>query len=126
MLLDYESDAIAAEKAGDAIQIVYPQADDPDPDADRGHEKSSHKTQAQAFVNWQWSHGRADDLGPAGLPPGARVGGQAVHEQVPDAAAAVHDRLPRRLDEGQEDVLRPVDGSITKIEQAAGVPTASS
>ena len=25
-----------------------------------------------------------------------------------------------------EDVLRPVDGSITKIEQAAGVPTASS
>ena len=37
VLLDYESDAMAAQKAGDAVQIVYPQADDPDPDPDRGH-----------------------------------------------------------------------------------------
>ncbi len=79
MLLDYESDAIAAEKAGDAVQYIDPQADDPDPDADRGHRaRARTPTQAQAFVNWQWSRGGPDDLGPAGLPAGDAVGGQAV------------------------------------------------
>ena len=39
VLLDYESDAIAAKRAGDKIQIVYPEVVDPDPDADRGDQE---------------------------------------------------------------------------------------
>src|SRR5579875_3259858 len=54
--------------------------------------------------------GRADDLGAAGLPPGRLGGRQAVRHEVPDPAAAVHDRLPGRVDGGRRRVLRPEQG----------------
>ncbi len=110
VLLDYESDALAAEKAGDAVQIVYPKQTILIQTPIAATTKSSHTQQAQAFVNWQWSTAGQTIWATAGLPPGARVGGQAVREQVPDAARPVHDRVPRRVDEGLGGVLRPVHG----------------
>src|SRR6516164_3465496 len=55
VLLDYESDALAAEKAGDAVQIVYPKQTILIQTPIAMTSKSSHQAQAQAFVNWQWS-----------------------------------------------------------------------
>src|SRR5437588_1757554 len=55
VLLDYESDAIAAQKAGDAIQYVVPKQTILIQTPIAVTAKSSHQTQAQAFLNWLWS-----------------------------------------------------------------------
>src|SRR5207248_5494461 len=55
VLLDYESDAIAAKKAGDAVQYVIPKQTILIETPIAVTAKSSHSAQAQAFVNWQWS-----------------------------------------------------------------------
>ena len=108
VLLDYESDAIAAKKAGDSIQYIISQADDPDRDADRRHLEEQARLSGQGVPELAVVGRGPDDLGAAGLPAGDAVGRQAVRQQVPDAAAAVHDRLPGRLGQGQGHVLRPV------------------
>src|SRR6202000_1339149 len=51
VLLDYESDALAAEKAGDSVQIVYPKQTLLIQTPIAVLTKSSHAAQAQAFVN---------------------------------------------------------------------------
>ena len=126
VLISYESEAISAEKAGDAIQYLIPKQTILIETPIAVTSKSAHASKAQAFVNWLWSARRTDDLGPAGLPAGAEAGREPVQVEVPDAAGAVHDQDARWLDGGEEGVLDPASGSITKIEQAAGVPTASS
>ncbi|MGA2929118.1 MAG: sulfate ABC transporter substrate-binding protein, partial [Solirubrobacteraceae bacterium] len=55
VLLDYESDAIAAEKAGDAVQYVIPEQTILIQTPIAVVAKSSHLAQAQAFVSWQWT-----------------------------------------------------------------------
>ena len=55
VLLDYESDAIAAEKAGDAVQYIIPKQTILIQTPIAVTAKSSHTSQAQAFVNWQWT-----------------------------------------------------------------------
>src|SRR6185437_6292592 len=55
VLLDYESDALAAEKAGDAIDLVYPKQTLLIETPIAVTSKSKHSQEAQAFVNWQWS-----------------------------------------------------------------------
>ncbi len=107
VLLDYESDAIAAEKAGDAVQYIVPKQTILIQTPIAVLAKSSHATQAKAFVNWQWT--------PAGQAIWAKEGYRPVLASVakqyaskfPTPGAAVHDRLPGRLDEGQDRVLRP-------------------
>ena len=108
--------------------VRHPQADDPDPDADRGHgQELALRRRRKAFLDYQWSHGGPDDLGPAGLPPGA---GRRSPSSSPRSsrrrrscsrsttwAAGRRSRRSSSI---------PSSGSITKIEQAAGVPTASS
>ena len=68
MLLDYESDAIAAEKAGDSISYVIPKQTILIETPIAVTAKSSHATQAKAFLKLPVVDGRSDDLGPAGLP----------------------------------------------------------
>ena len=55
VLLDYESDALAAEKAGDAVQIVYPKQTILIQTPIAVTAKTSHAAQAKAFLNYQWS-----------------------------------------------------------------------
>ena len=125
VLLDYESDALAAEKAGDAIQIVYPQQTILIQTPIAATTKSSHATQAQAFVNWQWST--------AGQTIWAQKGYRPVLASVAKQFAS---KFPTPPDLFTIDYLggwtkvsaeffAPSTGSITKIEEAAGVPTAS-
>jgi sulfate/thiosulfate transport system substrate-binding protein len=125
VLLDYESDALAAEKAGGSIQIVYPQQTILIQTPIAVTTKSSHQSQAQAFVNWQWST--------AGQTIWAQQGYRPVLQSV---AKQFTSKFPTPPDLFTIDYLggwtkvsteffAPSTGSITKIEEAAGVPTAS-
>jgi sulfate/thiosulfate transport system substrate-binding protein len=123
VLLDYESDAIAAQKAGDNIQYLIPKqtiliqtpiavtAKAPAP--------------AKAFLNWQWSA--------AGQTIWAQQGYRPVLASVAKKFASTFPTPPQLFtidDLGgwskvKDEFFDPAKGSITKIEQAAGVPTAS-
>ncbi len=80
VLLDYESDALAAEKAGDAVQIVYPQQTILIQTPIAVTKKSSHATAGAGVRQLAVVDRGPDDLGAAGLSPGGRVGRQAVRE----------------------------------------------
>jgi sulfate/thiosulfate transport system substrate-binding protein len=126
VLLDYESDAIAAEKAGDAIQYIVPKQTILIETPIAITSKSSHPTQAQAFVNWQWT--------PAGQTIWAQQGYRPVLASVAKQFASKFPTPPELFTisflggwtKVKKDFFDPSSGSITKIEQAAGVPTASS
>ncbi len=126
VLLDYESDAISAEKAGDSVQYMIPKQTILIQTPIAVTSKSSHATQAQAFVNWQWTT--------AGQTIWAKQGYRPVDPAVLKSYAAKFPTPPQLFDikflGGWSAVKKaffdPSKGSITKIEQAAGVPTATS
>jgi sulfate transport system substrate-binding protein len=126
VLLDYESDAIAAEKAGDAIQYVIPKQTILIQTPIAVTAKSSHQTQAKAFLAYQWSA--------AGQTVWAQQGYRPVLASVAKQFASKFPTPPGLFTidflggwtKAKTEFFDPSTGSITKIEQAAGVPTASS
>jgi sulfate/thiosulfate transport system substrate-binding protein len=126
VLLDYESDAIAAQKAGDSIQYLIPKQTILIQTPIAVTSKSSHQQQAQAFVNYQWTA--------AGQTIWAQQGYRPVMQSVFKKFSSQFPIPPQLFtidDLGgwtkvKADFFDPDTGSITKIEQAAGVPTASS
>ncbi|HEX4010853.1 MAG TPA: sulfate ABC transporter substrate-binding protein [Solirubrobacteraceae bacterium] len=125
VLLDYESDALAAEKAGDAIQIVYPKQTLLIQTPIAVTAKSAHGAQAKAFLAYQWSA--------AGQTIWAQQGYRPVLSSVAKQFASKFPTPPQLFNIGYlggwtkvtKEFFDPTSGSITKIEQAAGVPTAS-
>jgi sulfate/thiosulfate-binding protein len=125
VLLDYESDALAAEKAGDAIQFVIPKQTILIQTPIAVTTKSAHATQAQAFVNWQWTS--------AGQTIWAQQGYRPVLASVAKQFASKFPTPPQLFTiaylggwtKAKSTFFAPSTGSITKIEVAAGVPTAS-
>ena len=126
VLLDYESDAMAAEKAGDNVQIVYPKQTILIQTPIAVTAKSTHQTQAKAFLTYQWS--------PAGQTIWAQQGYRPVDPTVAKQFASKFPTPPQLFNinylggwtKVKTEFFDPATGSITKIEQAAGVPTASS
>ncbi len=126
VLLDYESDAIAAQQAGDAIQYIVPKQTILIETPIAVTAKSSHKKQAQAFVDWQWT--------PAGQTIWAQQGYRPVLKSVFQKFSSKFPTPPQLFTidylggwtKVKKRFFDPSTGSITKIEQAAGVPTASS
>jgi sulfate/thiosulfate transport system substrate-binding protein len=126
VLLDYESDAIAAEKAGDNVQYVIPKQTILIQTPIAVTAKSSHQTQAKAFLAYQWSS--------AGQTIWAQQGYRPVDQSVAQKFASKFPTPPQLFDidylggwtKVKKVFFDPASGSITKIEQAAGVPTASS
>jgi sulfate transport system substrate-binding protein len=126
VLLDYESDAIAAEKAGENIQYVIPKQTILIQTPIAVTVKSSHSAQAKAFLNYQWST--------AGQTIWAQQGYRPVLASVAKQFASKFPTPPQLFTIGflggwtkaKSEFFDPSTGSITKIEQAAGVPTASS
>ena len=124
VLLDYESDAIAAQKAGDNIQYVIPKQTllIQTPIAVTAKAPAA----AKAFLNWQWSV--------AGQTIWAQQGYRPVLASVAKKFASKFPTPPQLFsidDLGgwskvKDEFFDPDKGSIIKIEQAAGVPTASS
>jgi sulfate/thiosulfate transport system substrate-binding protein len=126
VLISYESEAISAEKAGDAVQYVIPKQTILIQTPVAVTSKSSHQSQAQAFVNWLWS--------PAAQTIWAQQGYRPVLKSVFSKFASKFPTPPQLFtidDLGgwkqvKSEFFDPSSGSITKIEQEAGVPTASS
>jgi sulfate transport system substrate-binding protein len=125
VLLDYESDALAAKKAGDAIDLVYPKQTLLIETPIAVTAKSKHAQQAQAFLNYQWS--------PAGQTIWAQQGYRPVLQSVAKQFTSKFPTPPQLFtidylggwSKVKDEFFAPSTGSITKIEQAAGVPTAS-
>jgi sulfate transport system substrate-binding protein len=126
VLLDYESDAIAAQKAGDSIQYVIPKQTILIETPIAVTSKSSHPTQAKAFLTYQWSG--------AGQTIWAQQGYRPVLSSVAKQFSSKFPTPPQLFTidflggwkKAKSEFFDPATGSITKIEQAAGVPTASS
>jgi sulfate/thiosulfate transport system substrate-binding protein len=125
VLLDYESDALAAQKAGDSIQLVYPKQTLLIETPIALTTKSKHTQQAQAFLDYQWSA--------AGQTIWAQQGYRPVDKSVAGKFAGQFPTPPQLFtidylggwSKVKEEFFAPSTGSITKIEEAAGVPTAS-
>jgi sulfate/thiosulfate-binding protein len=126
VLLDYESDAISAEKAGDSIQYIVPKQTILIQTPIAVTSNGSHKSQAQAFVNWLWS--------PAAQTIWAKKGYRPVLQSVASQFSSQFPTPPELFTINSLGGWSQIDktffdssnGSITKIEQAAGVPTVSS
>jgi sulfate/thiosulfate-binding protein len=126
VLLDYESDAIAAEKAGDKVSYVIPKQTLLIETPIAVTAKSSHATQANAFLKYQWS--------PAGQTIWAKQGYRPVDKAVAAKFKSQFPTPPQLFTiaslggwtKVKDQFFDPAKGSIIKIEQAAGVPTAAS
>ncbi len=126
VLLDYESDAIAAVRGGDSVQYIIPKQTILIQTPIAVTAKSSHATQAKAFLNYQWT--------PAGQTIWAQQGYRPVLASVASKFTKQFPVPPQLFtinylggwDKVADEFFDPSSGSITKIEQAAGVPTASS
>jgi sulfate transport system substrate-binding protein len=126
VLLSYESEAISAVKAGEPVQYIIPKQTILIQTPDAVIKKSSHAKQAQAFVNWLWS--------PAAQTIWATKGYRPV---VPSVLGRFKSKFPTPPQMFTIDSLGgwtqvkskffdSSTGLITKIQQAAGFPTASS
>jgi sulfate/thiosulfate-binding protein len=126
VLLDYESDGLAAEKAGDAVQVVYPTQTILIQTPIAVTAKSAHSAQAKAFLAYQWSA--------AGQTIWAQKGYRPVLASVAKQFASSFPTPPQLFNIGylggwtsaKAKFFAPSTGLITKIEAAAGYPTASS
>ncbi len=106
VLLDYESDAKLAQSQGKPVFYLIPKAtlqiETPLAAVNGGN-----KVAAQAVRELALHTGRADDLGAERLPLGRPERREELPRRLPAAAAAVHDRVRRRLEQGEHAVLRP-------------------
>jgi sulfate/thiosulfate transport system substrate-binding protein len=126
VLLDYESDAIAAQKAGDDIQYVVPKQTILIETPIAVTSKSKHASDAKAFLDYQWTA--------AGQKIWAEQGYRPVMPSVAKQFASKFPTPPQLFTinylggwtKVKSAFFDPSSGSITKIEQQAGVPTASS
>jgi sulfate/thiosulfate-binding protein len=126
VLLDYESDAIAAEKAGDAIQYVIPKQTILIQTPIAVTAKSSHQTQAKAFLAYQWSQAGQTIWAQQGYRPVLASVAKQFASKFPTPPGLFTIDFLGGWTKVKSEFFDPSTGSITKIEQAAGVPTASS
>jgi len=125
VLLDYESDAIAAEKAGDAIQYLIPQQTILIQTPIAVTANSAHKAQAQAFLNWQWSTAGQTIWAQEGYRPVLSSVAAQFASKFPTPSGLFTIKYLGGWTKVKKDFFDPSTGKITKIEQEAGVPTAS-
>ncbi len=126
VLLDYESDAMAAQKAGEAVQIVYPRQTLLIQTPIAVLSGSAHAAQAQAFVNWQWSADGQTIWAKHGYRPVLAAVAQQFASKFPTPPQMFTISYLGGWTKISKSFFGSTSGSITKIEQAAGVPTASS
>jgi sulfate/thiosulfate-binding protein len=125
VLLDYESDAIAAQKAGDNIQYLIPKQTILIETPIAVTAKSSHATQAKAFLNWQWSTAGQTIWAQQGYRPVVPAVAKKFASKFPTPPQLFTIAFLGGWSKVKDEFFDPDNGSITKIEQAAGVPTAS-
>jgi sulfate/thiosulfate transport system substrate-binding protein len=125
VLLDYESDAIAAKRAGDKIQIVYPKSSILIQTPIAVLKKSSHLSQADAYVKWLESPAAQKLWGQQGYRPVLPSVAKQFTSTFPSVQTFTIDSLGGWTKVNNDFFTAP-DGSVIKIEEKAGVPTSSS
>jgi sulfate/thiosulfate-binding protein len=126
VLLDYESDAIAAQKAGDKISYVIPKQTLLIQTPIAVTAKTSHATQANAFLRYQWSTAGQTIWAKQGYRPVDKAVAAKFKSQFPTPPQLFTIDSLGGWTQVKDQFFDPQKGSIIKIEQAAGVPTASS
>jgi sulfate transport system substrate-binding protein len=126
VLLDYESDAIAAKRAGDPIEYVIPRQTILIQTPIAVTSKSSHSAQAEAFVRWLWSPEGQTIWAQQGYRPILKSVAERFASQFPTPAELFTIDSLGGWTKVKQTFFDPAKGLVTKIEQAAGVPTASS
>jgi sulfate transport system substrate-binding protein len=126
VLLDYESDAISAKKAGDAIDYIVPKQTILIETPIAVTSGSAHKSQAQAFVNWLWSPAAQTIWAKKGYRPVLQSVASQFSSQFPTPPDLFTIKTLGGWSRVNKKFFGASSGLITKIEQAAGVPTVSS
>jgi sulfate transport system substrate-binding protein len=126
VLLDYESDAISAKKAGDAIDYIIPNQTILIQTPIAVTSKSAHAQQAQAFLNWQWTAPGQTIWAEHGYRPVLASVAKQFASRFPTPPQLFTIAYLGGWTKVKKEFFDPSTGSITKIEQEAGVPTASS
>ena len=126
VLLDYESDAIAAQKAGDNVSYVIPKQTILIETPIAVTAKSSHATQANAFLQYQWSTAGQTIWAQQGYRPVDKAVAAKFTSQFPTPPQLFTIASLGGWTKVKDQFFDPAKGSIIKIEQAAGVPTAAS
>ncbi len=125
VLLDYESDAIAAQKAGDSIQYLIPKQTLLIETPIAVTSKSKHATQANPFLDYQWSKAGQTIWAQQGYRPVMQSVAKQFSKQFPTPQQLFTINYLGGWSKVKDQFFDPDNGSITKIEQAAGVPTAT-
>jgi sulfate transport system substrate-binding protein len=126
VLLSYESEAISAVKAGDPVQYIVPPQTILIQTPIAVTSNSSHATQANAFVNWLWSTQAQTIWAKKGYRPVVASVAKQFASKFPTPKQLFTIDFLGGWKQVKKEFFDPASGSITKIEQAAGVPTASS
>lgn len=126
VLLDYESDAIAAQKAGDSISYVIPKQTLLIQTPIAVTASSAHANQAKAFLSYQWSTAGQTIWAQQGYRPVDPAVARRFASTFPTPAQLFTIASLGGWTKVSDRFFNPAHGSIIKIEQAAGVPTASS
>jgi sulfate transport system substrate-binding protein len=124
VLVDYESDAIAAERAGDAVQYIIPKQTllIQLPVAVTTKAPAS----ARAFVDWLYTATAQTIWAREGYRPVLASVARRFAGSFPAPPALFTIASLGGWSRVEREFFDASDGTITKIEQAAGVPTASS
>jgi sulfate/thiosulfate transport system substrate-binding protein len=125
VLLDYESDAIAAKKAGLPVQYIVPAQTILIQTPIAVTTKSSHASQAQAFINWLWTPAAQTIWAQQGYRPVLKSVLAQYASQFPTPPELFTIKSLGGWTAINKTFFAPTTGLITKIEQAAGVPTVS-
>jgi sulfate transport system substrate-binding protein len=126
VLISYESEAIAAEKQGLAVQYLIPHQTILIETPVAVTSNSSHRAQAQAFVNWLWSPAAQTIWASEGYRPVDKAVLANYSAKFPKPSQLFTIKSLGGWTKVSKTFFAPSTGLITKIEQAAGVPTASS
>jgi sulfate/thiosulfate-binding protein len=125
VLLDYESDAIAAQKAGDPIQYAIPKQTLLIETPIAVTSKSKHLAQAKAFLSYQWSQAGQTIWAQQGYRPVMPSVAKQFTKEFPTPPQLFTIAYLGGWSKVKDQFFDPNNGSITKIEQEAGVPTAT-
>ena len=126
VLLDYESDAIAAEKAGDKVQYIIPKQTILIQTPIAVTAKTAHSAPANAFLEYQWSTAGQTIWAQQGYRPVLASVATKFAKQFPTPPQLFTIAYLGGWKQAKTEFFDPMSGSITKIEQAGGFPTASS
>jgi sulfate transport system substrate-binding protein len=126
VLLSYESEAIAAEKKGLQVQYLVPKQTILIQTPVAVTSNSSHSAQAQGFVNWLWTPAAQTIWAKEGYRPVVASVLAQFSSEFPTPPELFTIKSLGGWTKVSKTFFAPSTGLITKIEQAAGVPTASS